>query len=140
MHKSVLLLLGMIACACAQGSEDELFGAQWHLSGHDFANSRSQPAEARLGPNNVQSLAVKWVFTTGGDISATPTVAGDVVYFPDWAGNLFAVNKNTGQLIWSHQISEYDGFAGAFSRSSPAIHGDELIIGDIEAQGNFHDG
>jgi hypothetical protein len=38
-------------------------------------------------------------FTTGGDVSATPTVSGDVVYFPDWAGNLFAVNKNAVQVV-----------------------------------------
>jgi polyvinyl alcohol dehydrogenase (cytochrome) len=140
MYKSVLLLLAMMICACAQGSEGELLDAQWRLSGHDFANSRSQPAEFRLNPQNVQSLAVKWVFTTGGDISATPTVAGEAVYFPDWAGNLFAVNKHTGQLIWSHQISDYDGFSGAFSRSSPAIHGDEIIVGDTETQNSLHDG
>jgi len=43
------------------------------------------------------------VFTTGGDVSATPTVDGDAVYFPDWGGNLFAVEKDSGRLIWSHK-------------------------------------
>jgi len=52
------------------------------------------------------------VFTTGGDVSATPTVDGDAVYFPDWAGNLFAVKKDSGRLIWSHKISDYDGVDG----------------------------
>jgi hypothetical protein len=101
MHKSVLLMLGIGLCACAQGAEDELFRAQWRDSGHDFANSRSQPAEVRISPANVGSLTVKWIFTTGGDISATPTVAGDAVFFPDWSGNLFAVNKHTGRSFAS---------------------------------------
>jgi len=140
MHKSALLMLGIGLCACAQGAEDELFRAQWRDSGHDFANSRSQPAEVRISPANVGTLTVKWVFTTGGDISATPTVAGDAVFFPDWAGNLFAVNEHTGQLIWSHKISDYDGFSGALSRTSPAIHGKDVIVGDIQGRFVFHQG
>jgi polyvinyl alcohol dehydrogenase (cytochrome) len=80
------------------------------------------------------------VFTTGGSVSATPTVAGDAVYFPDWAGNLYAVNKDTGQLIWSHKISDYDGFSTAISRSSPAVYNDELIFGDNENPNADHQG
>jgi polyvinyl alcohol dehydrogenase (cytochrome) len=80
------------------------------------------------------------VFTTGGDVSATPTVAGDAIYFPDWAGNLYAVNRKTGAAIWSHQISEYDQVPGAIARVSPAIHGNDLIIGDIQNSGAPHAG
>jgi len=110
------------------------------VSGHDLTNSRSQPAEALIGSANAQRLTVKWVFTTGADVSATPTVSGHDVFFPDWAGNLFAVNKDTGQLIWSHKISDYDGVSGAISRNSPAIHGDDVIVGDIEAGFGPHNG
>jgi glucose dehydrogenase len=74
-------MLGMAICAIALGSEDDLIQDQWRMAGHDAANSRSQPAEILIGPHNVQSLAVKWVFTTGGDVSATPTVFGDAVFF-----------------------------------------------------------
>jgi polyvinyl alcohol dehydrogenase (cytochrome) len=83
---------------------------------------------------------VKWVFTTGGDVSATPTVSGDAVYFPDWAGNLFAVNRDTGRLIWSHRICDYDGSSGALTRTSPAIHGSDIIVGDIEVRNELHNG
>jgi outer membrane protein assembly factor BamB len=140
VYRSVLLMLGMGICAAAQGSEDDLIRGQWRMAGHDLGNTRSQPAELLIGPANVHSLTVKWAFTTGGDISATPTVFGDAVYFPDWAGNLYAVNKHTGQLIWSHKISDYDGFAAAISRTSPAIHGNDVIVGDIETRVALHNG
>jgi len=42
----------------------------------------SQPAEHSITPANVKELKPKWVFTTDGDVSATPTVDGDAVYFP----------------------------------------------------------
>lgn len=143
MYKNVPLMLALVVCVCAHGAQragHEASHAQWGVAGHDLANSRSQPAEARIGPANVHSLTVKWAFTTGADVSATPTVSGDAVYFPDWAGDLYAVNKDTGQLLWSHQMSDYDGFSGALSRTSPAIHGRDIIVGDIQGRFVFHDG
>jgi len=113
---------------------------QWLVAGHDLNNSRSQSAEKKIGIENVSQLAPQWTFTTSSDVSATPTVDGDNVYFPDWAGNLYAVNRKTGIMRWSHQISEYDAHQNALSRTSPAIHGDLLIFGDILSSTVPHEG
>jgi polyvinyl alcohol dehydrogenase (cytochrome) len=125
MTASISVLL-LISALTAQGQ------GQWTIAGQNLNNSRSQPAEHLITRSNVHSLSVKWVFETSNDVSATPTVHGRAVYFPDWAGNLYAVNKETGSLIWSHQISDYDGVIGALSRVSPAVDIDnkQLIIGD----------
>lgn len=112
----------------------------WESAGVGPANDRNQPAEATLTPANVHSLTPLWTFTTGGDVLATPTVDATAVYVPEWAGNLFAVSRSTGQVIWSHKVSEYDGFSGAFARVSPAISGNDLIIGDIESTAVGHEG
>jgi polyvinyl alcohol dehydrogenase (cytochrome) len=114
--------------------------APWPVAGHDLSNSRNQPAESHINRANVSSLTTKWAFRTGGDVSATPTVGPDAVYVPDWAGNLYAIRKDNGQQIWTARISQYDGFANSFSRVSPAIHGGDLILGDIESSGQPHDG
>src|SRR5438270_4464696 len=134
---SVLLL---VATLSAQSKPDVHRSGQWRIAGQNLNNTWSQPAEHSIGPANVQNLKTKWVFTTGGDVSATPTVDGDAVYFPDWGGNLFAVKKNTGGLIWSHKISEYDGVDGAVSRVSPAVDGNQVIIGDIQGGKTVHNG
>jgi polyvinyl alcohol dehydrogenase (cytochrome) len=100
----------------------------------------AQPAtETLIGTANASSLTTKWVFLTGGDVSATPTVGSTAIYVPDWKGNLYAIGKASGQAIWSAQLSQYDGVAGAISRVSPAIYGTDLIIGDIESAGTPHD-
>jgi polyvinyl alcohol dehydrogenase (cytochrome) len=91
---------------------------------------RSQPNETTISSSNVKGLKVKWIFTTGDSVSATPTVVNNVVYFPDWAGNLFAVRADTGKQIWSHQISSYNGASGSMSRVSPLVLAQEVIIGD----------
>jgi len=92
---------------------------------------RNQDAEHRIKPSNANTLAAKWTFTTGGDVSATPTVSDGVVYFPDWAGNLYALDASAGTVLWHHQISEYNNRQGSLARVSPAIHKSDLIIGDV---------
>ena len=114
--------------------------ALWSNPGGDLNNTRSQPAETQINAANVGSLTSKWVFTTGGDVSATPAVSADAVYFPDWAGNLYAVRRDTGAQIWTHKISDYDNFPGSIARATPAIHGDDLIIGDLESGTVAHNG
>src|SRR5579864_2951399 len=136
---NVLLLL-FASTLNAQSLSDESRAGQWRIAGQNLSNTWSQPAEQSISPANVKGLKRKWVFTTGGDVSATPTVAGDAVYFPDWAGNLFAVNKHNGRLMWSHKISDYDGVPGAISRVSPAVDHDQLIIGDILSSKETHAG
>ena len=133
----VALSLGALI---AWAYEDSDGAGQWSLAGQDISNSRNQPGERLIDSSSVGKLQVAWTFTTGGSVSATPTVAGNAVYFPDWAGNLYAVNKGTGQLIWSHAISDYDGFSTAISRVSPAVYGNELILGDNEDPSALHGG
>ena len=71
-------------------------GNQWTTAGGNRENTRHQRSEHKLSVATVDELEVKWSFTTGGDVSATPAVDGDTVYFPDWGGNLYAVDKTTG--------------------------------------------
>lgn len=102
----------------------------WLSAGHDTVNSRWQAAETKIGVGNAATLDPRWTFTTGGDVSATPAVDGSAVYVPDWAGNLFAVDKATGQQIWSRKVGDYTGVPGDLARTTPAIAGNRLIFGD----------
>src|SRR5258707_13325720 len=47
-------------------------GRAWPMIGHDATNTRNQPFERTIGPANAGQLAVKWMATTAGDVSATP--------------------------------------------------------------------
>jgi len=137
---ALISILLFVLALSAQSRSSESRSGQWRIAGQNLGNTWSQPAEYSISPANVSGLSPKWVFTTGGDVSATPTVDGDAVYFPDWDGNLFAVRKDSGKLIWSHKISDYDGVDGAISRVSPAVDGNQLIIGDILSRNKVHNG
>src|SRR5215510_5631100 len=93
----------------------------WPMFGQNTGNTASNVAD--ISAKNVNKLRPKWTFTTGGDVSARAAVVNGVAYFPDWAGNLYAVNAATGQLIWGKQIKSYFGQNHPLvnSRTSPAV-------------------
>ena len=89
--------------------------------------------------HNVDKLAVKWAFTTHGDVSATPTVANGVVYFPDFGGYINAVERRHGAPhLAAVRSPTYLGIPGAVSRNSPAVDGNEIILGDNFAGAQAH--
>lgn len=103
--------------------------ASWPNFGQNAGNTAYNATETGISTKNVNSLKTKWTFTTGGDVSARAAVVNNVAYFPDWAGNLYAVNAGSGKLIWSHQLSDYGLAAGTVSRTSPAVANGVVYIG-----------
>ncbi|HVQ15451.1 MAG TPA: PQQ-binding-like beta-propeller repeat protein, partial [Vicinamibacterales bacterium] len=115
----------------------------WRMIGHDSANTRSQPFEARISRRNVDRLSPRWTFTTAGDVSATPAVVNEadkergrgrrrlVAYFPDWGGMLWKLDAETGKVLWSHTIAEYNGIADSLSRTSPAVTNGLVLVADL---------
>ena len=103
-------------------------GGGWPLQA-TTCRTRYQNKENKISPSNVGTLAQKWTFTTDGDVSATPAVDGTTVYVPDWAGNLFAIDRKTGQQVWKVKIADITGVPGDKARVTPALAGDKVIIG-----------
>jgi outer membrane protein assembly factor BamB len=74
--------------------------------------------QSTIGPNNVQGLALKWVFSTPANpgsgsgffpaegVCCTPIVEGGVVYLLTNYNTLFALNSNDGSLIWKATIPQ----------------------------------
>jgi len=104
------------------------------MFGQNAANTAANTLETTISATNVGKLAPKWTFKTGGDVSARAAVVNGVVYFPDWGGNLFALNANNGKLIWSTQLATYFPTASGpvHSRTTPAVSGNVLYLGTQE--------
>ncbi len=71
-------------------------GSEWPSAGGNRQNTRFQETEHTLSVANVGGLQREVAGTTAGDVSATPAVDANTVYVPDWAGNLYAVDRQTG--------------------------------------------
>lgn len=125
-----LAVLGLVAAplVAAPGAADAQAGA-WAMFGQNPSNTASTNTPAL---KNVDRLAVKWTFTTGGEVSARPAVVDGAVYFPDWGGNLWAVDAKKGKALWSHQLSDYGLPAPTNSRTSPAVADGVVYLGTQE--------
>jgi polyvinyl alcohol dehydrogenase (cytochrome) len=111
----------------------EVLGAPaafWPFGGQNLSNTRNASRGIQINSGNVSNLAPRWVTTTGGDVSATPSVDATSVYFPDWAGNVYSLDRRTGAVNWSRQVGDYTGVTGDFSLVTPAQFRDLLIFGD----------
>jgi polyvinyl alcohol dehydrogenase (cytochrome) len=108
--------------------------ADWKIGGLDAKNSRYQDDEKKISPKTVEGLKKLWSIETSGDVTATPAVEGNFVYFPDSAGFLYKVNKATGVVLWKYPVSKYTGIGGDSARATPAIAGDALILGNLSGK------
>jgi polyvinyl alcohol dehydrogenase (cytochrome) len=123
-----LVFLGLVLALIGKGlfaQNDKL----WRMGGQNLHNTRNACAETIISPNTARDLTVKWVFATDSDVSATPAVDENFVYFPDWAGNLYKLDASTGVQVWKKKIKNYTGESQGFARATPALSGNTLIEG-----------
>ncbi|MEU5313631.1 PQQ-binding-like beta-propeller repeat protein [Streptomyces sp. NPDC021562] len=113
MAAATLYGLPMTAAAAATTATQT---QDWPMFGQNPNNTANAPdgQNSQITTTSAATLAKKWTFTTGGDISARAAVAGGTVYFPDWSGHLYAVNAGNGRLKWSRDILT-DYLSGVFT-------------------------
>ncbi|KAK1563908.1 hypothetical protein Q3G72_035022 [Acer saccharum] len=92
--------------------------------------------EKKISHEAMAKLQLKWKFYAGGDISVTPAIFNDTIYFPTWNGNLNAVKASDVSLVWRKNLQKLTGFNNTgfvlsvnstVSRSTPTIAGDLLL-------------
>ncbi|KAH0973731.1 hypothetical protein GBA52_025887 [Prunus armeniaca] len=146
IYNNLILALSLYACglltttASAGGPSHEKARAQnWLNHGGDLSNRRYANRETKISPKTASKLSLKWEFYAGDDISATPAIYDDTLYFPSWNGNIYAVKASNGSLVWQKNLhaltglnaSSFVGVNWTVSRSTPTIIGghDLLIVG-----------
>ena len=109
-------------------------GGEWPSYGHDLANTRSQPLETQINADNVGELTEHFVFNTQayenvdgtpgepfeGKFFNTPVVADGCMYNAVSSGTVFAVNADTGKLVWKTLVEDDKGYTH-LSGTGPTI-------------------
>ncbi|WP_067460551.1 outer membrane protein assembly factor BamB family protein [Actinomadura macra] len=124
---AAVLFLGT---ACSPQTRSVQSSGEWPVGGQNSAATRNNPDERTIGPSNAGRLTTRWSAKTHGAVSATPAVVDDAVYVPDDGGYFTKFDARTGRVIWSRRVTEYTGEQGSYSRTSPAVDGDTVYIGD----------
>jgi polyvinyl alcohol dehydrogenase (cytochrome) len=134
----VALFLSTAGFVCQDDDPGDPVWAGW---GGNVANTHHAAGETAIGPDTVAGLRPLWSVTTGGNVSAIPSLSETRVYFPDWGipnvgvSQLWTVDRATGDVIAQKKLVDYSkNLINNVSRTTPAIYGDLLIFGDIRSQ------
>ena len=115
---------------------------EWPFYGGTLNNHREQLKEKSIDTGNVSELGVAWQTTTpdGGQIHSTPTVAHGCVFTGTELGNVYALNADTGKVVWKRALGdggEGSNFAeGAGIVGAPAIVGRTVYVGATTPKGS----
>lgn len=108
---------------CAPASS----GGEWPMYGNGLENTHEQKAATTISAANVGSLKAAWAFSPvdeggTGQMQSTPTVAEGCVYVTTSSGYIYALNADTGQLVWKDRISEtVEGVCCGGTLFAPAV-------------------
>lgn len=106
-------------------------GGDWPMFGGDFGGSHSQPKEDKIGLVEAATLTAAWSFSanaatgqTTNEITGYPVIADGCVYVGSSTGTqtpgwIFALNADTGELVWKTKMSH-----GVYS--TVAVHGGKV--------------
>ena len=75
----------------------------WPMYGRNLRHTFSNDA-ARIKSSNVTSLKPLWTFPPTDTISASPTVVDGVLYVGAWDGFFYALDAESGALVWKFQV------------------------------------
>ncbi|KAI5066203.1 hypothetical protein GOP47_0018827 [Adiantum capillus-veneris] len=101
----------------------------WINHGGGMLNHRSSLGHGHhINATSVARLKLKWKMETGFDVSATPSIAGRFVYFPGWDGNLYAIDGDSGEVLWKKNLTSIVG-RSTLSRTTPVVYKHLLLVG-----------
>ncbi len=108
---------------CAAGAA----GGEWREYSHDLANSRHQPAEDQIGPARAANLAPAWKFSAAaaggaGEFQNDPIVADGCVYLASNGGSVFALNADSGEVVWRAQLDTAVSSSPAVANGRVYLH------------------
>ncbi len=134
-----LLVVALAASACAGDDGDRaatdatgpIDACDWPLWGYGIERTFATTCDTALAPDTVGDLQRVWFHATDDVVTATPAVVGDTVYTGDWAGVVYALDRETGEERWRFQTTEHRNVYAGQIVSSPAVadvDGERLVV------------
>jgi glucose dehydrogenase len=93
-----------LASAPAPSTRPSVSSGDWPVYGRDPGGQRFSPL-TDITPDNVHRLTRAWTFDTGATgLQVTPLVIDGVMYVAGGASGIFALEPETGNLLWQFQF------------------------------------
>ena len=130
---SSLAFAGGSATAAATCADGAASGGDWPALNGGLRNTRAQMLETTIGPTEVPLLQAAWNFTPQdigtGQLQSTPVIAEGCVYLTTSSGYAYALNADTGDLVWGNRYSEtVQGVCCGGTMFAPAVEDGVVYI------------
>lgn len=104
------------------------YAKDWPLPNKDYENTRAT-IDSEISSENVANLKTAWSFpipgiSAFGAAASNPIIMGDRVYLQDLQCNVFALNLETGEPIWS----KFYNVTGVVGPNGPAVGRGKVFV------------
>jgi outer membrane protein assembly factor BamB len=125
---AVVLAIGGVAALPGQAAASSASWTQFHYAA---TKSGYNPRETTLNPGNVPGVKLIWQRQFANEtVYGTPLVSGNRVYTLGYYGELFALDRATGKVVWSKKT-------GTTSNSTPALWSSYVIAPANDSHGAY---
>ncbi len=138
-HVTAPGLMAILAVVCAAPTPARAQGFDltqaltWSSAGNGLTDAHNAPFEFLLSRDTLPLVQARWIFSADGEVQGTPTVTANEVYFSDAAGSVWRLDAISGAVVWKTSLPGITGDSMAYSRVSPAIGADVVLIGDQDS-------
>lgn len=101
----------------------------WSMYGADLHRSFAAGCPSPIDPTTVQRLLPAWFLDTPKPVTASPAVVDGVVYVGSWEPAMYALDAETGRVLWRHEPVDAPGATFGPIVSSAAV-ADVRVRGD----------
>ena len=94
-----------VALGPAMPPEYTDYANDWPTQNGNLSNTRAASGSS-IDSSNVSSLGIAWSYPlnvagTYGALTSAPIINGDTIYLVDMQSNLYAIDKTTGETLWT---------------------------------------
>ena len=101
------------------------------MYGRDLAHTSFNNTENLLDIKKISTLQPVWTYKAGAVIASAPTLVNGVLYFGDWAGNVNAVDAQTGTLIWKKFVGVAATPKDPTCLSGVGVSSQPVVVGEV---------
>ena len=123
-----VIVVGLLALAVVIAQRGKSARSEWPLPNANLSGTRAA-AGSPIDASNVATLRPAWRFrlagyqTPSGVFASTPIVLGGRVYVQDLDSNVFALDAETGRLVWRTRVRQVSGGPNGLAAGDGRIYG-----------------
>src|SRR5258708_3907928 len=104
MKPTLRTLTAVLSYALSTLAVMPLNGQNWSMYLHDPRHSSANMSESPINRATIAQMQPAWMTSAGNLIAAAPSIHNGVVYVGDWKGFFYAMDANTGAVLWQNFV------------------------------------